>query len=95
MVDVVSVVFDEPLDVLTRRAGLRTGVRYRTAESHVVANEVCSGWIFERVFHIRLLHLEVAVDVAAVVSFSAFRHLLMLLLRWSASLRRLFWRPTH
>ena len=82
MIDFEVVLLDEALNVLAARAGLWAGVFYCAPESYIVADEVFSRWIRERVFDIRLLDLEVAVDVSAVVSFAAFRHLLMLHCGW-------------
>ncbi|HEY7237294.1 MAG TPA: hypothetical protein VH539_24270 [Gemmatimonadaceae bacterium] len=78
VIDFVSVFFDESLDLLSARAGLWTCVGYGAAEAHVIANEIFSRRIGERVFHIRLLDLVVAVDVSAIVCFAALRHVLML-----------------
>ena len=78
------------LDTFTARAGLRAGIRDGAAESHVVADELFAGGIRERVFHVSLLHLEMTVDVAAIVRLAAFRHLQMLprlLVRVAAPLR--------
>ena len=42
MVDFELVLFDETLDVLAGRASLRAGISDRTAEAHVVADEIFS-----------------------------------------------------
>ena len=72
MIDLVPILIDETLDVLAARARLRSRVRYGSAESNVIAYEVRSLWSLERVLHVRLLHLEVTVDIASVVSFPTF-----------------------
>jgi hypothetical protein len=84
VIDIVLVLVDQPFDVLARRASLGTRIRDRTSESHVIANEIRARRILECILHVRLLHLEVTVDVPTIVCFAAFRHLLMLRFVWSA-----------
>jgi hypothetical protein len=40
VIDLVLILVDQLFDVLASRAGLRTRIGDRTAQSHVVANEV-------------------------------------------------------
>jgi hypothetical protein len=79
VIDIVRILFDQSLDTLAVRACLRPRVRDCPAKTNVISNEVCARRIFELVVHIRLLDLEVAIDIAAVMCFAAFRHLLLLL----------------
>jgi hypothetical protein len=78
VVDLVPVLLDHSLDLLTARARLGTRVRDRTAKSNIVANEIGASRIRERVLHVCLFHLEVTIDIATVVCLVAFRHLLKL-----------------
>ena len=82
MIDFESVLLDEALDAFAARAGLGACVRYRASQTYIVADDLLSRWIRKRVFDVRLLDLEVAVDVAAVVCFAPFRHLLVLHCGW-------------
>src|SRR4051794_29054824 len=84
VIDLVPVLVDQSFDVLAARPSLRTRVRDRTSQSHVVSNEIGACRILERILHVSLLHLEVTVDIASVVRLVAFRHLMMLRLVWSA-----------
>jgi hypothetical protein len=72
MIDGVLVLVDEALDLLTTRAGLRASIGHGTAQSDVIANEIRACWILQLILHIGLLHLEVTVDIATVVSLAAF-----------------------
>jgi hypothetical protein len=90
MIDVVLIFFDQPLDALAIRPRLRPGVRDGSAKTNVIFDEVRTRRIRKRVLHICLLDLEVAIDIAAIVCFASFRHLLALPaagLRRSRSLR--------
>ncbi|HKN68618.1 MAG TPA: hypothetical protein VJW73_20175 [Gemmatimonadaceae bacterium] len=72
MIDLVVILVDEALDLLTARAGLGACIGHGTAQSNVVANEIRACWILQRILHIGLLHLEVTVDIATVVGLAAF-----------------------
>jgi hypothetical protein len=74
----VAVLVDQALDLFAARAGLWTGIRYGAAKADIVANEIGPARILECVLHVRLLHLEVAVDVASVVRLVSLRHLMLL-----------------
>jgi hypothetical protein len=79
VIDIVLILFDHSLDALAIRPRLRPGVRDGPAKTNIVPNEVSARRILERVLHICLLDLEVAIDIAAIVCFAALRHLLLLL----------------
>jgi len=85
VIDVVPVVFYQALDVLATRARLRAGIRYRTTETHIVAEVIRSSRVLQRVLDVRLLDLEVAIHVASVVRLAAIRHLLCSCCVWSLS----------
>jgi hypothetical protein len=72
MIDVVVVLVDEALDLLTTRAGLGAGIGHGATQPNVVANEIRACWILQRILHIGLLHLEVTVDITTVVGLAAF-----------------------
>jgi hypothetical protein len=83
VIDLVTILVDHSLDLFTARACLWARICHSPAKPNVIANEVNARGILERVLYIRLLDLEVPVDIATVVRLIAFRHLLMLHRLWS------------
>jgi len=79
MIHLVTILVDQSLHLLTTHARLRTGIRNGAPEPHIVADEIGTLGIFERILDVCLLHFEVAIDIASVVRLVAFRHLRMLL----------------
>src|SRR5438067_12809213 len=83
VIDLVTILVDHSLDLLTARARLRPRVCHSPAKPNVVANEIDAGGVLECVLYVCLFDLEMPVDIATVVRLVAFRHLLMLHRLWS------------
>ena len=72
MIDLKTILIDQPFDALSRSARLWAGVGHSAAEPDIVAYEIHSCRILERFLHVSLLHLEMTVDISTVVRFAAF-----------------------
>src|SRR5690242_19967042 len=63
----------DPLGMLAR---MRAGVLHRTAEPHIVANEILAFRVGAQVVDVHLLYLVLPIEVASVVRLLAIGHLL-------------------
>jgi hypothetical protein len=72
----VAVLLDQLANVLRMQPGLRADVSDGATQSHVILDQLGAGWIFEQIVDIGLPDTEASVQIAAVMRFVTFSHVI-------------------